>query len=140
MEIEEDLSNVQRIQQRVFTGEKPEFIKMTGPDNLVDRAKRLGIYKKGMKRKEIETELMKYWINQLACDKDLYFSSPVFQQAKQDIDRERKEHMSVKRKREFAETAESKDVNAPKKRRHRCTLSAKVRRACSHHRPFLELH
>ena len=136
MEIEEDLSDVQRIQQRVFTGKKPEFIKMAGKEHLIDHAKRLNIYEKGMKREEIETALTKYWIDQLAGDKDLYFSSPVFQQAKQDIDRERKKDPSIKRKRAFAEAAESKDENAPKKRQHKSALSDKVRWACSPHHPF----
>ena len=136
MEIKEDLSDVHRIQQRVFTGKKPEFIKMTGKDNLIDRAKRLNIYEKGMKREEIETALMKYWIDQLAGDKDLYFSSLVFQQAKQDIDRGHKEDPNIKRKRAFVEAAESKDENAPKKRKHKSALSAKVRWACSPNLPF----
>ena len=124
---DEDLSDMQQIQRRLFTGERPEFIKMSGPDNLVDRAKGLSIYHKGMKRREIETELMKYWIDQLEGDKDLYFSSPIFQQDKQVIDRARKEHTSTKRKREFAEAALTKDANTGNKRRHKRALSDKVR-------------
>ena len=136
IEVEEDFSDVQRIQQRVFTGDKPEFIKMTGPDNFDDRVKRLGIYDKRMKHKDIDTALVKYWIDQLGGDKDLYFSSPVFQQSAQDIDREHKKHVNVKQKREFSETAESKDEKAPKKRKYKSALTAKVRRACSPLRLF----
>ena len=78
MEVEEDLSDVQQIQRRVFTGSKPEFIKLTGPDNFVDCAKRLGIFDKIMKRQDIETALVKYWIDQLGGDKTCIFHRQCF--------------------------------------------------------------
>ena len=51
-EEEEELTELENIQRKVFTGENPEFLRMTGPNSFVDRAKEIGVYKSKMKREK----------------------------------------------------------------------------------------
>ena len=117
-EEEEELTELQKIQRQVFTGSKPVQLKMQGPDGLVERGKKLGVYKKNMVRAKLEEEIQKYWVKQCGGSEN-YFASPIFLAESQHIERERKECSNEKRKREFAEkcgnTEDSDDVHVKKK-------------------------
>ena len=79
-----------------------------------------------MKHANIDTALAGYWIDQCGR-RDDYLMSPIFQQSKQIIDRDGKENGNDKRKRGFAEAAESEEVGAgPQKRKHKHILSKSV--------------
>ena len=125
----EELTELEQIQRKVFTGMLPEKLLMRGPDNYIDRAKSLGVYEPSMKRDHIDTAVAAYWIKKCG-GRDKYMASNVFVQAKQDLDRPQKERHHVKRKREFADMADDKSGDLQRgKRKHKAPLSKDVSKA-----------
>ena len=126
---DEELTELEQIQRKVFTGMLPEKLLMRGPDNYIDWAKSLGVYEPSMKRDHTDTAIAAYWIEKCG-GKDKYMASNVFVQAKQEIDRPQKERTHVKRKREFADMAEDKSGYLERgKRKHKAPLSKDVSKA-----------
>lgn len=109
----EELSEVEKIQREVFTGHKPEFLRMHGEGGLIEKTKELGIYEDKILRVQLEEKLMQHFITKfgsVGCTDpvDAYFLSPIFKQEEQDIMAERKEDYNDKRKRKFAKAAVKK--------------------------------
>ena len=78
----------------------------------------------------IDTALTSFWIEQCG-GRDAYLASPIFLQAKQLLDRERKENTNDKRKREFEEAGDTPEgIQPSKKRKHKIFLSNTICSTC----------